>query len=44
MKRLFTSVALLLWAQMSTADEMRMAVTTSFDNSGLADVLSLIHI
>jgi tungstate transport system substrate-binding protein len=39
MKRLFTSVAMLLWAQMSTADEMRMAVTTSFDNSGLANVL-----
>ena len=39
MKRLLTTVAMLLWAQTSGAEEMRMAVTTSFDNSGLADVL-----
>ncbi len=39
MKRLLTTVAMLLWAQTATAEEMRMAVTTSFDNSGLADVL-----
>jgi tungstate transport system substrate-binding protein len=28
-----------LWATTSIADEMRLAVTTSFDSSGLADVL-----
>ena len=32
-------VLLALTAQFSCADTLRMAVTTSFDNSGLADVL-----
>ena len=27
------------WASLASAEEMRLAVTTSFDNSGLADVL-----
>jgi tungstate transport system substrate-binding protein len=39
MKRFLTVVTMLLWAQTASAEEMRMAVTTSFDNSGLADVL-----
>lgn len=29
----------LFWAQISSAENMRLAVTTSFENSGLADVL-----
>jgi tungstate transport system substrate-binding protein len=39
MKRFLTVATMLLWAQTASAEEMRMAVTTSFDNSGLADVL-----
>lgn len=39
MKHLFLSVAAVLWAQVASAEDIRIAVTTSFDNSGLADVL-----
>ena len=39
MKRAIWAILAILWAQVTLADEMRMAVTTSFDNSGLADVL-----
>ncbi len=39
MKRLILTLAALLWAQVCAAEIMRMAVTTSFDNSGLSDVL-----
>lgn len=39
MKRILTAAVMLLWTQAASAEEMRMAVTTSFDNSGLADVL-----
>ena len=33
------AAGLVLWAQAGAADVMRMAVTTSFDNSGLSEVL-----
>lgn len=39
MKKLLVTAAAVLWSQCATADEMRLAVTTSFDNSGLAEVL-----
>jgi tungstate transport system substrate-binding protein len=39
MIRGFLTFFVTIWATVSTADEMRMAVTTSFDSSGLADVL-----
>ena len=39
MIRSFSVLILALWATGSTAEEMRLAVTTSFDSSGLADVL-----
>ena len=39
MKNLILSLALALVAQTAAAEDMRMAVTTSFDNSGLSDVL-----
>lgn len=32
-------LAMMVWAQVAGADAMRVAVTTSFENSGLADVL-----
>ncbi|MDG1067837.1 MAG: substrate-binding domain-containing protein [Sulfitobacter sp.] len=38
MRVLFTVIAV-LWGQFLAADVMRLAVTTSFENSGLADVL-----
>ena len=38
MRFLFT-VIVVLWGQLLAADVMRLAVTTSFENSGLADVL-----
>lgn len=37
--KVISAAALLLWAQLAHAETMRMAVTTSFDNSGLSDVL-----
>jgi tungstate transport system substrate-binding protein len=39
MKKIVMFVAISLWAQTCTADVMRVAVTTSFENSGLSDVL-----
>lgn len=39
MTRIILVLAGLVWAQMSSAEVMRMAVTTSFENSGLAEVL-----
>lgn len=39
MIRYFLSVAVLAWAPLAYAETMKMAVTTSFENSGLADVL-----
>lgn len=39
MIRSFFIVLAVLWPQVSNADVMRLAVTTSFDSSGLADVL-----
>ena len=39
MIRGFSALILALWATASAAEEMRLAVTTSFDSSGLADVL-----
>lgn len=39
MTRLFLFLASLIWAQMCSADVMRISVTTSFENSGLSDVL-----
>ena len=39
MKRLFLAFAACLWSGAALADEMRLAVTTSFHNSGLADIL-----
>ena len=39
MMRLALTLAALFWAQPVVADTLRMAVTTSFDNSGLSDVL-----
>lgn len=39
MIRFLTALATLLWAQVAAAEEMRLAVTTSFENSGLAEVL-----
>ena len=39
MTRLLTLFAAILWTGLAAADEMRLAVTTSFHNSGLADVL-----
>lgn len=39
MKQSILIAIALLWAQISSADNMRLAVTTSFENSGLADVL-----
>lgn len=40
MKRVFVALVLMIWAGTATAQEtMRLAVTTSFHNSGLADVL-----
>ncbi|MEP3442212.1 MAG: substrate-binding domain-containing protein [Sulfitobacter sp.] len=39
MKRIICAFLALVWAQTASADPMRMAVTTSFENSGLADVL-----
>ena len=40
MMRLFLTVCMVIWAGVAQArDVMRMAVTTSFHNSGLADVL-----
>jgi tungstate transport system substrate-binding protein len=35
----FSALILAFWATASAAEEMRLAVTTSFDSSGLADVL-----
>lgn len=39
MKRLLFTLVSIVWAQTASAEVMRMAVTTSFENSGLADVL-----
>lgn len=39
MIRTLLALTTMLWAQVTSADEMRIAVTTSFDNSGLSDVL-----
>lgn len=39
MRQLLMAAAIGLWSQGVSADEMRMAVTTSFDNSGLAEIL-----
>lgn len=39
MKRLFLAIALSAFCGAAAADTMKMAVTTSFHNSGLADVL-----
>ena len=39
MKHLFAVLMTLIWAQAAAADAIRVAVTTSFDSSGLADVL-----
>ena len=39
MIKIVTLFVLLVWAQMTQADVVRIAVTTSFDNSGLSDVL-----
>lgn len=39
MMRIILGTVMLLLAQVALADTMRMAVTTSFDNSGLSDVL-----
>ncbi len=39
MKKLILAAIAVLWAQACNADAMRMAVTTSFDSSGLAEVL-----
>ena len=39
MMRVFCTLVALFWAQVVLADTMRLAVTTSFENSGLADVL-----
>lgn len=39
MKKLMVTAAAVLWSQCAMADEMRLAVTTSFDNSGLSEVL-----
>ena len=39
MMRILCTLAALFWAQMVAADVMRLAVTTSFENSGLAYVL-----
>jgi len=39
MKKLLMSAAIAFWSQGVAAEDMRMAVTTSFDNSGLADIL-----
>ena len=38
-KRLFVGLCAVIWAGMAQAETMRLAVTTSFHNSGLADVL-----
>ena len=39
MIRYFLSVAVMAWAPLTYAETMKIAVTTSFENSGLADVL-----
>lgn len=39
MKKIILVLATLFWAQASYAEGIRVAVTTSFENSGLADVL-----
>ena len=39
MEHLFAVLMTLIWAQAAAADAIRVAVTTSFDSSGLADVL-----
>ncbi|MCG6903427.1 MAG: sulfate ABC transporter substrate-binding protein, partial [Rhodobacter sp.] len=39
MKRLILGVLTCLWAGVALADDMRLAVTTSFHNSGLAEIL-----
>lgn len=39
MKRLLCALLALVWAQSAMAETMRLAVTTSFENSGLAQVL-----
>jgi len=39
MIRLFATLIIAVWPQWVMADVMRIAVTTSFDNAGLADVL-----
>ncbi|PTX54594.1 tungstate transport system substrate-binding protein [Litoreibacter ponti] len=39
MIRLFIAIVALVWAQASLAETLRMAVTTSFHNSGLSEVL-----
>lgn len=39
MRRMILALALMIWGQTATAAEMRMAVTTSFDSSGLAEIL-----
>ena len=39
MIRLIFTVMISVWGTFAVADSMRLAVTTSFDNSGLADVL-----
>jgi len=39
MKKLLMATVMLFWAQGVAAENMRLAVTTSFDNSGLAGVL-----
>jgi tungstate transport system substrate-binding protein len=39
MKRFLVVTVALLWAQVAVAEDIRLAVTTSFDSSGLAEVL-----
>lgn len=39
MKRLVVAILASLWAGMGVAQEMRLAVTTSFQNSGLSEIL-----
>ncbi|MDJ0629022.1 MAG: substrate-binding domain-containing protein [Rhodobacter sp.] len=39
MIRLISLIAALIWSAAAHADQMRLAVTTSFHNSGLADIL-----
>jgi len=39
MKRLILAVTACLWTSVALAEDMRLAVTTSFHNSGLSDIL-----